>query len=104
MQCRLQNLNPLHVDPPATDQLDQSLARLRAGVGDRMPAGLTILDDESLERTIDAALEPDPGAKFLRLVIGIVIEDVRTDDNIARVFDEQISRMAAVDDIPGDRH
>ena len=83
MRRAVENLRAGQVDPPAADQLQQAGAGLRAGIFHGMRPGPAILDEQAAEDAIDAVDEADPGAQFVRIIVGVVIEDVRADDDVS---------------------
>ena len=72
--------------------------RVRDGVLSR----LAILDQRAAEDAVDRIYEPDAGAEFVHLIVGIVAEAVGPDDDVAGIFHEQIALMPAVDVVAGD--
>lgn len=100
----VEHLRAGNVETVATNQFQQSFAVERNRIGDRVATSLSIFEQNTREIAAMTVHEPDSRGQFVLVVIGIVPEAVCADDNITRVFHQQVAVMAAVDVIARDGH
>src|SRR5690606_2166796 len=92
------------IDPPAAGDFQQRGLLALDRAGDRIFARARILNRAAADLHVLAVGDADAGRQFLVAIVGIVVEAVRTDHDVARALDEQIAPVPAIDHVLPQHH